>query len=128
MGADVRNSINIIPPTLVLVRHIRTKYTCRHCQSEEIKTPVVTASMPTTAFPNSLASPSTVAHIMTQKFVEGSPLYRLEQSFAGLGFSLSRQTLANWMLVGADWLQKLTDRMKAHLLKRDIAHADETTL
>jgi transposase len=84
--------------------------------------------MPPPAFPNSLASPSAVAHIMTQKFVEGVPLYGQEQSFSRLGFSLSRQTMANWMLVGADWLKPIYTRMKCHLLKRDIAHADETTL
>ena len=128
MGADVRNEVKIVPATLIVVRHIRTKYTCRHCQEQEIKTPVLTAPMPTTAFPNSLASPSAVAHIMVQKFVEGTPLYRQEQSFSRLGFSLSRQTMANWMLTGATWLTKVYARLKVHLLTRDIAHADETTL
>jgi len=128
MGADVRNEIKIIPASITVVRHIRTKYTCRHCQNHDLKTPVLTASMPTPAFPNSLASASAVAHIMIQKFVEGVPLYRQEQSFSRLGFSLSRQTMANWMLVGADWLKPVYARMKWHLLKRDIAHADETTL
>jgi transposase len=128
MGADVRTEIKIVPATLTVVRHVRPKYTCRHCQNQAFKTPVLSAPMPTPAFPNSLASPSAVAHIMVQKFVEGSPLYRQEQSFARLGFSLSRQTMANWMLVGADWLKTLYTQMKGHLLKRDIAHADETTL
>jgi transposase len=128
MGADVRTEVKIIPATVVVVRHIRPKYTCRHCQNHEVKTPVLTAAMPTPAFPNSLASPSAVAHIMVAKFVEGVPLYRQEQSFARLGFSLSRQTMANWMLVGADWLKPVYARMKWHLLQGDIAHADETTL
>lgn len=128
MGADERTEIKIVPAMLVVVRHLRSKYTCRHCQSHEVKTPVVTAPMPTPAFPNSLASPSAVAHIMVQKFVEASPLYRQEAAFSRLGFSLSRQTMANWMLTGAKWLQPLYARMKAHLLTRDIAHADETTL
>lgn len=128
MGADVRTEIKIIPATVTLVRHVRPKYTCRHCQNHAIKTPVLTAPMPTPAFPNSLASPSAVAHIMCQKFVEGSPLYRQEHSFARLGFPLSRQTMANWMLTGADWLKPVYTRMKVHLLKRDIGHADETTL
>jgi transposase len=128
MGADVRTEIKIIPATITVVHHIRPKYTCRHCQTHAIKTPVLTASMPAPAFPGSLASPSAVAHIMVQKFVEGSPLYRQEHSFARLGFSLSRQTMANWMLAGAKWLTPLYARMKVHLLKRDIAHADETTL
>jgi transposase len=128
MGADVRTEIKIIPATVTVVRHVRPKYTCRHCQNQELKTPVLTAPMPAPAFPGSLASPSAVAHIMVQKFVEGVPLYRQEQSFGRLGFSLSRQTMANWMLVGADWLKPLYARMKFHLLKGDIAHADETTL
>ncbi|WP_282201468.1 IS66 family transposase [Collibacillus ludicampi] len=57
------------------------------------------------------------------------PLYRQEQQFASLGIELSRQTLANWILYGANtWLSLLYDRMREHLLKQDILHADETTL
>ncbi len=42
---------------------------------------------------------------------------------------ISRQTLANWMIYGADqWLSLLADRMREHLLNQDILHADETTL
>jgi len=128
MGADVREEIKIVPASITLVRHLRTKYACRHCQNEEIKTPILTAPMPTTAFPNSLASPSAVAHIMTHKFVEGSPLYRQEAALERMGFVLSRQTMANWMITGAAWLEKIFDRLHFHLRKRAILHADETTL
>jgi transposase len=128
MGEDVRNEIKIIPAVIVRVRHLRKKYACRHCQNEEISTPILTAPMPVTAFPNSLASPSAVAHIMCQKFVEASPLYRQEAALQRMGFQLSRQTMANWMLAGAAWLQKLFDRLLFHLRKRPILHADETTL
>jgi len=128
MGADVRNEIKIIPAVITLVRHLRKKYACRHCQNEEITTPILVAPMPTTAFPNSLASSSAVAHIMTQKFVEASPLYRQEAALERMGFQLSRQTMANWMLTGATWLEKVFERLHSHLLKRPILHADETTL
>jgi transposase len=128
MGADVRNEIKIIPAQIILVRHLRKKYACRHCQNEEITTPILTAPMPITAFPNSLASPSAVAHIMCQKFVEASPLYRQEAALQRMGFVLSRQTMANWMLAGATWLENIFDRLHAHLRKRKILHADETTL
>lgn len=70
-----------------------------------------------------------MAYIMTQKYVESMPLYRQEQHLTRLGVELSRQTLANWMIQGADrWLRSLYDRMREHLLKQDILHADETTL
>jgi len=69
-----------------------------------------------------------VAYIMSQKFVNALPLYRQEQDFARFGVTLSRQTLANWMLAGADWLEPVAERLIEHLLTRDILHADETTL
>ena len=66
---------------------------------------------------------------MTQKFVEGMPLYRQEQQFERLGIALSRQTLANWVPIASDrWLSPLYERMHFHLLQHDILHADETTL
>jgi transposase len=128
MGVDSRQEIKIIPAQVILVKHLSTKYTCRHCERNEIKTPIFAAPMPKSAFPNSLASPSAVAYIMSQKFVEGLPLYRQEAGLLRLGFELSRQTMANWMLAGSDWLEQITRRMKAKLLERDILHADETPL
>jgi hypothetical protein len=69
-----------------------------------------------------------VAYIMSQKYVESMPLYRQEQQLARYGVELSRQTLANWMLHGANaWLSILYDRMKTHLLAQHIAYADETS-
>lgn len=58
---------------------------------------------------------------MSQKYVDSQPLYRQEQQFARLGLALSRQTLANWMIYGSEqWLSLLTERMRAHLLEKDI--------
>lgn len=128
MGEEVREEIRIVPAQYRLVRHKRMKYVCRHCSREETHTPIRIASMPEPAFWGSLASPSAVASIMTGKFVEGSPLYRQEQSFRRQGLLLSRQNMANWMIRGADWLEHLYRRMRSHLLSGDILHADETTL
>lgn len=128
IGADVSQEIKIIPAQVILVKHNRGKYACRDCNHNEINTPIVAAPMPKSAFPNSLASPSSVAYIMSQKFVEGLPLYRQEQSLMRLGFELSRQTMANWMIAGADWLEQINRRMKTKLLESEVLHADETPL
>lgn len=129
MSKEVRREIEVIPPQIKLIEHERHVYSCRHCEREEIKTPIVTAPMPTPVLPGSLVSPSAMAYIMTQKYVEAMPLYRQEQQFDRLGIDLSRQTMANWMLYGANkWLAPLYDRMHEHLLKQDILHADETAL
>jgi transposase len=128
MGTEVRQEIKIVPATVTVVKHHRSKYACRHCQVEETTTPIVTAPMPKPAFPNSVASPSAVAYIMSEKFVMGSPLYRIEQQLERNGLDLSRQTMANWTIKGAGWLETIYDRLHEELLARDIVHADETTL
>lgn len=129
MSTETRNEITVIPAEVKVTRHVRQVYACRHCEREEIRTPIITASMPKPVYPGSLASPSIIAHVMSQKYVDSQPLYRQEQQFARLGLTISRQTLANWMIYGADqWHSLLTERMREHLLVQDIAHADETTL
>lgn len=129
MSTEVKQDIKIIPAQVRVVKHVRYIYACRNCEKNEINTPITTASMPTPAFPGSLASPSAVAFIMSQKFVEGLPLYRQEAQWERLGFPISRQTMANWMIQGSErWLRPLYERMREHLLQKDILHADETTL
>jgi transposase len=128
MGEEVRQELKIVPAQVSVVKHIRYKYACRHCQQEETTTPIAIATMPKPAFPNSIASASALAHIMTQKFAMGTPLYRLEQQFERQGIDLSRQTMANWMIRGAGWFEPIYDRLRGELLARDIIHADETTL
>ncbi|CAB3395977.1 transposase [Kyrpidia spormannii] len=129
MSTEVRRELKIIPAQVKVVEHVRQLYSCRRCEREEIQTPVVKAPMPKPVQPGSLASPSAVAYVMTQKYVEGMPLYRQEQQFERQGLALSRQTLANWIVYSAEhWLEPLYERMHRELLNQDILHADETTL
>lgn len=129
MSTEVRKEIKIIPAQMKVVEHVQYVYSCRNCERNEIETPIETAPMPRPAFPGSLASPSAVAYIMSKKYVEGLPLYRQEQQFARHGVQLSRQTMANWVMLGADqWLSQIYDRLHGKLLERRFLHADETTL
>jgi transposase len=129
MSTQVRQEIKIVPAQASVVKHVRFIYSCRRCEREDIQTPIVTASMPAPVLPGSIVSPSAIAHIMIQKYVDGMPLYRQEQQLSRLGIDISRQAMANWMIQGSDrWLRSLYDRMHEHLLKQDILHADETTL
>ncbi|MFA9459196.1 IS66 family transposase, partial [Halalkalibacter sp. AB-rgal2] len=129
MTTEVRRELKVIPAEVKVVEHVQSVYACRRCERESIETPIVKANMPKPVFPKSLASPSAMAYIMNQKYVEGLPLYRQEQQFARLGVSLSRQTIANWVIYGATtWLQLIFDRMYQLLMERDHLHADETTL
>jgi len=128
IGVDTRQELTIYPARVVLTKHNQDKCSCRDCERNGIENPIVTAPMPVPAFKNSLASPSAVAYIMSQKYVDGLPLYRQEQNLRRLGFELSRKVMSNWVIMGADLLEVLFDRLKVLLLARDVMAADETPI
>lgn len=75
-NTETRSEIAVIPPQIKVVRHLRQVYSCRHCERHELNTPIVTAPMPKPVYPGSLASPSAIAYVMSQKYVDSMPLYR----------------------------------------------------
>jgi len=129
MGEDCREELKIIPAKAVIVRHVRHVYACRCCEGSSDHVPVVKAALPEPVIKGSFASAEAIAHIMTQKFVMGVPLYRQEQEWRRNGILLSRQTMSNWLMKACEgWLEPIYDALKKQLLKRDVLHADETTL
>lgn len=127
MSIEITREIEIIPPQVKVIEHRRSVYACRDCEKNEITTPVVTAPMPKRTIPGSMASAATIAYIMIQKYMFGVPLYRQEQSWKQLDIEISRQTMANWLiLVSMRWLSIIFERMHQLLLQHDIIHADET--
>ena len=125
----VREELEIIPAQVRLLRYIRYSYVCKDCEKETGEATIVKAPVPAPVIKRSLASASTVAHVMYQKYVNGMPLYRQEKDWANQGIVLSRATLANWIIRSAtDWLVPLWGIMKSHLLKQAVVHADETVI
>ena len=129
IGKEVVRTLEIIPARTVVREDIYYTYACQNCNKEDIETPVVKAPREKNIIPGSFATPEAIAHIMTQKFVMGSPLYRQEQELNRQGISLSRQTMSNWILRAAeDYLTPVYKQLHRELLSRDVLHADETTL
>jgi len=129
MGKETRKELTIVPAQVKVTEHIRHIYSCRNCEKTAVSVPVVKAPMPEPVIKGSAASPSAVAHIMAQKYVTYTPLYRQEQEFLRQGISLSRQTMANWMVkASTDWLEPVYEKLRAELLKNETLHADETTV
>ena len=82
--------------------------------------------MPYPVIQHSMASPSTVAWVMHQKFVNALPLYRQEKEWRTLGVNLNRATMANWILTTSrNWLVPLVELMHQKLLQEKYLHADE---
>lgn len=74
-----------------------------------------------------MASASTVAWVVYQKFCNGMPLYRIEQDLGRLGAKISRATLANWVIKNSEaFFTPMYGFFRRKLLERDFAMADET--
>ena len=129
IGYDERREIEIIPASVKVVVHAQGIYGCRRCERENTHVPIKKADVPAPVIKGSAASASSIAHIMTQKYMQGVPLYRQELSFMKEGIKLSRQTMANWLLrAGKEWLYPLYNEMRRKLLEEEILHADETEI
>jgi len=129
IGSEVVNKLRIIPAQIVVEQHIYYSYACRHCEENDVATPVVKTPHEKSIIPGSFATAEAIAHIMHQKFVMGAPLYRQEQELHRQKIPLSRQTMSNWILRAAEeYLSPVYGLMHEELLKHDVLHADETTL
>jgi transposase len=129
MGQESRRELVIIPAQAKIREHVRKVYACRACEKNECSVPIIKAPIDEPVIKGSFASPEAIAHIMCQKFVMGSPLYRQEAEWNRNGIMLSRQTMSNWLIRATeDWLEPIYDTLKKKLRSHAVLHADETTL
>lgn len=71
----VREELEFIPAKLQIVRYVRMAYECPKCKHTDHPY-IEKALTPTSLMNHSLASPSSVANVMYQKYVNAVPLYR----------------------------------------------------
>ena len=132
IGKEVVKTLEIVPAQYIVREDIYYTYACKNCSEnadEGCETPIVKAPHEKNIIPGSFATPEAIAYIMTQKFVMGAPLYRQEQEINRQGIQLNRQTMSNWILRATeDYLVPVYQRLHEELLKREVLHADETTL
>jgi len=115
--------LDIVPATVQVLCHIRGKYRCPCCTGR-----LVTAPMPVQPIPKSWASPGLLAHIATGKFVDALPLYRQHRQLERIGCTLSRTTLAMWMIRAGQLVQPLINLLRETMLAERYVLMDETTV
>lgn len=122
----VREEVELIPAKLVVKKYYSNTYGCKKCEKKNM--PVfLHGFVPAPVLPHSLASASTAAWVIYQKYVNAVPLYRQEKDWERLGYALSRTTMANWIIrCSEDYFSKFVARLKTEMLKEKILHCDET--
>jgi len=98
----LRKELIVIRKQIKVVNYYAYTYTCDNCEKNKGVTRIYTVQPPEPLIKHSYASPSLVADVMTQKYVDGVPLARQEKIWLRDGFDLSRATMANWMIKVAE--------------------------
>ena len=127
IGAEESWQIEYIPAHFERIRQVRKKYACAKCESSgEAPQIEVAARTQDPAIDKGMAGPGLLAYIVTSKFADYLPLYRLEAIFARQGFEISRATQSVWCGDVADLVEPLYQRMAERVRQAHVVATDDT--
>ena len=127
-GTLVREEAKFIPAKMMKVQHFEHAYECKNCKSDSSQpTQIKRGKAPQPAIQRSVASPSVLAKVIYDKFVQYLPLYRQVKEWERYGLDTNDKNLSNWVIrVAEDWLLPIYEQMKAIMMAKSILHVDET--
>ncbi len=128
IGQEESWQIEHIPGRFERIRHVRKKYACASCETNGENPRIETAAKPETAIDKGLAGPGLLSYIVTSKFGDFLPLYRLEDIFARQGFEISRATQSVWCGDVADLVEPLYALMADHVRASHVVATDDTIM
>lgn len=123
IGEDVSEKYDYIPAevTCRCTRHL--KYSGCGCRPG-----VISAPAPVQAVEKGLAAEGLLAHVITSKYVDHQPLYRMEGILARHGAEISRKTLCDWVAECADALDPIYQHLRKTVVTVDYLQTDDTPI
>jgi len=130
IGEEASEKVEIIPPSMYVLRTVRPKYACPCCEGtgDESKSTVKIAPPPPVIIPRSIASASLLSYVMIQKYQDHLPFYRQEVQFRRIGIEISRQDMSNWQQQVYTKLLPLYSLLKDAIKSGSVMQMDETTV
>lgn len=122
LGEDVSEILELEPVRFKVIRQVRTKLACAHCDT------IVQAPAPARPIERGMAGPGLLAHVLVGKYADHLPLYRQAEMYAREGVELDRTLLAQWVGNLSALLTPLTDALRAHVFAAEVVHADDTPI
>jgi transposase len=121
IGEDESRELDFIPARLEVKVHVLPKYACPKCRDGVVSPPV-----PPKPIPGGIAGAGLVSFVITSKFADHLPLYRLEDILTRHGVYLSRSTLCDWVRNAASVLKPLAELQRDLVLQSPVLWTDDT--
>ena len=128
IGAEESWQIEYLPGHFERIQHVRKKYACGSCEASAAGPQIQVAARAESPIARGLAGPGLLAYIVTSKFSDYLPLYRLEEIFARQGFEIARATQSVWCGAVADLVEPLYQRMAEQVRASHLVATDDTVL
>jgi transposase len=128
IGAEESWQIEYYPGHFERIQHLRKKYACPTCESNGDGAQIQAAAKPESAIDKGLAGPGLLSYIVTSKFSDYLPLYRLEDIFQRQGFEISRATQSVWCGDVADLVEPLYELMAQRVRASHVVPTDDTIM
>ncbi|RUL45627.1 IS66 family transposase [Lysinibacillus antri] len=124
----VREEAKFIPAKIVKVQHIEHAYECKMCKNDASQSAQIKrGKAPQPPIQRSIASPSMLARVIYDKFMQYLPLYRQVKEWERNGLLTNDKNLSNWVIrVAEDWLLPVYEKIKNVLMLKSFMHVDET--
>ncbi len=124
IGVEITHKLAHKPGSYYILEIIRPKYA--HPQKEEAG--IFTADLPDSLLPKCRADESLLAEIVTKKFADHTPLYRIKEGMERERIKVSRNLISQWVIKSAMALKPLYDEMLEAVLASDNIFIDETPI
>jgi transposase len=128
IGEESSWQIEYMPGSFYRLEHVRIKYACCACEQNAISPNIVLADKPVQPIEKGMAGPGLLAYVVTAKFADYLPLYRLENIFSRNGFEIDRVTQCIWCRDVANLVKPLYDRMVQRVLGSHFICTDDTVM
>jgi len=122
IGWEISEKLKYEPAKMSVLQYHRAKYGVH--SGDYVKTAPPVPSV----IPKGIATPELLAAIITGKYADGMPLYRMESMFARHDVELSRGTMARWVIQVANALKPIWNVLADRLLSSFYVACDETTV
>jgi transposase len=121
IGEDVREQLEYVPASLIVLRHVRPKYACKACAAN-----VVIAERLPEPIEKGRPGPGPSAHVAVSKYADHQPLYPQEGTLKRFGVERSRSTMCDWMAAAAGLLEPIVREMLKRVLMSEVVQTDDT--
>lgn len=129
IGEQTAEQLDLEPAKFFVLRTIKKSYACRHCNpaTVSVEQRIQTAG-PAQVGPiaKGLCGPGLLAHAITAKFADHTPVHRLAGQLARSGVTIASSTLGDWLKQASELLRPLYRLMHTRLLLSRVIHGDDT--